>query len=1094
MGLGNEHIKGKAFEHCHHDHPVLVRREMRQRSIASRRVGNRKPMRFVSLHHHSTFSYLDGYGLPEAHIRRAEELQMSALAMTEHGNIASHVKLEAAAEQSGVKPIYGCEIYTGKVGPEATQRKNHLTVLAKNDIGYRNLMRLVSLSNSAGFYYEPTVDWDMLNAHKEGLIVLSGCTGSALFTSLVGGKHIAPEDASYARGKALARRFKRWLGDAYYLEVQAFPELEITRRANHMIARIGRELGIPLVATLDCHYTVYTESEIQQVLHNIRPGERRTLEEMARDWGYDVQLCPPPNDRSVYRKLRDTGLSHEEAVQAVVNTELIAQECNVTLPKLPMVRYPSDDGRPGSEVWRDWLEAGWAYRKCDQLPADEQDRYRTQLRKEVAIIEDKDFTDYFLIVSDAVRYAKDHGIVVGPARGSAAASLACWLLRITEINPMLFPDLVFERFIDVSRADLPDIDLDFDSDRRHEVREYLVAKYGAECVSNIGTFTYFKSKLALDDVARVHRIPKHDIDVIKGLLLERSSGDLRASATIEDTVSQFDEAGEVLTRHPEITLAMDLEGNVKQFGVHSAGLVISNGPISDVTAVINRTVNGHPIDVVSMDKYDAERQGLLKLDFLGLSTMALLAEALRQLGMTIEQMYDLPLDDEETIQGFRENDVVGIFQFEGRATRSVCGALRPDTFKEICDVNALSRPGPLHNGAAFEYINIKRGASQPELIHPLLEQITAPTNYQIVYQEQILRIVTEIGGFDWTAASYIRRIISKKYGEQEFNRQWERFWDGAQARGVDQEAARKIWGMCITAGSYAFNAAHSTSYGLIAYWTMWLKRHHPAVFYAASLSKTPRDSGNAKKIPGAVSIDRHSQLLRDAVSRGIRVLPPSPRRSRVTWYAPNDRVLRAGLSQISGIGQKTAEQMIEFRRLNPVKQWDDYLAVRGIGPTTIAKVKEFTSKDDPFDITALDRRLAVARDLVAQYTQLPNPTHTALEVPYESGEDVEIVWIGLAVHLNLRDIFESNRARTGEELDPSTVKNPELNEFMLIAGYDGTETVNLRYNRFVYPKFKDQIWKTKLGRDVVLVRGYKPGFRTAREIYVQQMWVIDPED
>jgi len=1047
-----------------HEHPVLIDRENRSRRGAGRR-GNSKPMRFVSLHHHSTFSFLDGYALPEAHIRRAEELNMNALAMTEHGNVFSHVKLEAAASKSGVKPIFGCELYTGFTDKERrTQKKNHLTVIAMDAEGYRNLLWLVSESWGPGFYYEPTVDMGMLRKYGKGLAILSGCQGSA-------------------------RRYARAFPGRYFIEVQAFPELEKTRLANPILARIARVLKLPLIATMDCHYTVFKEREIQAVLHNIRPGEKKTLEEQVQDWGYDVPLCPPPNDRAIYRRLRGTGLSHEQATEAIVNTELLAQDCNVELPKLPMVKLPLPEGVDHIQHWREKIGEGWRRRGVDGLPRSERVRYRAQLRREVEVIEAKDFTDYFLIVADAVQWAKGEEILVGPARGSAAASLVCWLLQITEVNPMRFPDLVFERFIDWSRADLPDIDLDFDSDRRHEVREYLARRYGPEQVSNIGTFGYFKSKNSLDDAARVHRIPAFEINKIKDLLLERSSGDLRASATIEDTIGQFEEAGDVLTRYPKLVDAMDLEGNVKMFGVHAAGLVVSSGPITDVTSVIRREVNDREIDVVSMDKYDAERQGLLKLDFLGLSTMAMMAEALRILGMKPQDLYDLDFDDEEVIQGFRENDVVGIFQFEGRATRAVCGSLQPDSFKEVCDINALSRPGPLHNGAADAYIDIKKGRRKPELIHPLLDSITAGTNYQIVYQEQILRIVREIGGFDWTGAANIRKIISKKHGEAEFNRQWEAFWKGARERGVDEETARKIWGLCITAGAYAFNAAHTTSYGTIAYWTMWLKRKFPDVFYAASLSKVP--DGGGPKGTGTI-LSRHTILRRDAIEHGIEIIPPGPS-SGLTWSVTGKSEVSAGLTQIPGVGDKTAAAMVRYREeAGGVSSWGDYLAVKGIGPKTVERIQEWSTRSDPFGVYTLrdkiERGLAFVRS-----EGLPQPSHTALEIPYEEPRDILITWIGVGVRLNLRNIFEQNQRRGEEVVSREKMRAPELDEFMLITGYDGSELVNLRFTRFIYPKFRDAIWKTKLGDDLLLVRGVKPRYRAAREIQVHELIVLEDD-
>lgn len=1039
-------------------------------------------MRFVSLHHHTTYSYKDGFQLPEAHVRRAAELGMSALAVTEHGNVSSHVKLEMAAEKEGIKPLYGCEIYCGDTKEETrSQRKNHLTVLAEDLEGYRNLLRVVSQGWS-DFYYEPTVNGRVLADHRKGLVLLSGCTGSLLATSLIGGKNIPVEEASYDRGKQVAARFRRTFDDAYYLEVQAFPQLENVRRLNQMLERIGQELKIPLVATGDVHYTLPTEAEMQMILHNVRGGNRQTLEEQARAWGYDVKLCPPLNDKEMYRRLRATGLSHLAAQSAILNTEEIAQRCNVTLPKLDRLRFPTPEGyKDTQEVWRDWLRKGWRYRRCHELPAAERRAYKERLAYEMSIIEAKDYVDYFLVVSDVVVFAKDSGIPVGPARGSAAASLVCWLLRITEVNPMLFPSLVFERFIDLTRTDLPDIDLDFDADRRREIRDYLVAKYGAAQVANIGTFTTYKSKLALEDVARVYRIPKYEVEQVKGVLIERSSGDLRASATIEDTVEQFDVAREVFDRYPQLRKAMDLEGNVKGMGAHAAGLIVANGPITDVCAVYTREVAQQLTEVISIDKYDAERQGLIKIDILGLNTMSMIAEALRMLDMKLEELYEIPLDDERVIQAFKDNDVVGIFQFDGRAMRSVNAELQPDNFKEVCDVNALARPGPLHNNASAEYIDIKKGRKEPQRLHPIYDAIAELTNYQIVYQEQILRIVREIGNFDWTHAAYIRKIISKKLGEQEFNRQWERFWEGAQTNGLDEETARKIWGLCITAGSYAFNAAHCVSYGMLAWWTMWLKVYHPQVFYAASLKK--------------MNPDKQLEYLRDAMKHGIQILPPHPAHSDVSWAPERKDAVRAGLVQIPGVGEKTATNIVAYRQEVGSERftWDHLSDIRGIGVKTVEKISDFCNQDDPFGIHRLHRRLDRVRAALPSLG-LPRQTHTSLEVPYSRGANVEVVWVGVLRHRNLRDLFESNFARTGVALDPEDVKDPQLREWVIGVGADEDELVTITWDRWKYPRMKDAIWGIRLDHDVVVVHGVKRGFQARRAIYVNKFWVLDPEE
>lgn len=1086
-------IPVRRHDDCDHESPLLVRRTKRTRRAPQRT----REMKFVSLHHHSTFSYLDGFQLPDAHVRRATEIGMTALAMTEHGNISSHVQLEAAANKQGVKPLFGVELYCGEVGENATQRKNHLTVLAESREGYQNLMRLVSKTYSEGFYHQPTASGQMLQQYRKGLIVLSGCQSSLLFTALMGGKHIEESEASYSRAKSVARHYKRALGDAYYIEVQAFPELEQTRLANPQLAKIAEELGVPLVATFDCHYTVPEEKEIQQVLHNIRPGEKKTLEEMVQDWGYDANLCPPWNDGMVLRKLMATGLTRKQSLEAIMNTVAINDRITLDeLPSLPMVRYPLPTGYDNSvALWRDWIKDGWRYRNCDSLSDKEKDAYKTRLRHEIKIIEDKDFVDYFLIVSDSVRWAKDHDIAVGPARGSAAGSLVCWLLRITEVNPMLFPDLVFERFIDVTREDLPDIDLDFDSERRGEVRDYLVAKYGSDRVSNIGTFTKFKGKNSLDAAARVYRVPQWEVNRVKDVLIERSSGDLRASATIEDTVEQFEAARDVFERYPDLAAALDLEGNYAGFGVHSAGLVISTGPITDVCAVYERIIKGEVRQVVHMDKYDAERKGLLKLDYLGLVNVTALNHMRLEMGWSLDDVYNLPLTDELTINGFRTNDVNGIFQFEGRAMRYVNGALQPDSFKEIADVNALARPGPLHNGAANEYIDIKMGRKNPELIHPALEAILEHTKFQIVYQEQILRILGEIGGFDWTHRAEVRRIISRKIGEQAFNRRWEQFRDGAyELHGMAEATSKDIWGRCITAGSYAFNASHAVAYSMLGFHTMYFKQREPELFYQAMLNISDDD--------------RQRMLLRDAV-RGhvptrrpkLAVQSPNVRKSQVRWTR-TERELVAGFSQIPKIGEATGQKIVEWRdQLPPGRtSWSSLIDVSGIGPKTLETIEEFVGKDDPFEAHWLDRAIsAVKGEIVSGKLDLPRPTHVAADLPYSRGQDIGLVWLGVVHTRNERDLFEFNQAKGAEldmeamTIDGKPIKDPHLDKWCVMVGDDESDQIGLRADRWRYPSLRDLIWKIRPGKDLVLVQGVKPGWMPTRQITISKMWIIDPE-
>jgi len=1051
---------------------------------------------YVSLHHHSTYSFLDGFALPEAHVRRCTEIGMGSLALTEHGNISSHVKLEKAALAQGVRPIFGCEVYMGHTSEaKRGQHKFHLTVLAATLEGYINLMGLVTVGYQQ-FYYSPTVSYQDLLRFRKGLIILSGCTGSLLACSAIGGKNIAPEDASFHRARQVAARFKQDFGDSYYLEVQAFPELDNVKLINAMYERLAVELNIQLVGTGDVHYTKPSENEMQQILHNVRGGNKKTLEEMAMEWGYHVPLCPPTSDTYMLRRLHATGLSKAASMQALMNTEVIAQRCNVTLPKMDMIRFPVPyPYKTVQEVWLTWIREGWAYRGISSKSNISE--YVKSLKYECKIIEDKGFTDYFLMVSDVVKFAKDSQIPVGPARGSVAASLVAYLLRITEVDPLAFPNLLFERFIEPNRKDLPDIDLDFDDRRRHEIRQYLVSKYGEAQVGNVGTFTTYKSKLSLDDVARVYRIPKFEVDVVKELLLERSSGDLRANATIEDTAQMFEAAAAVFDKYPNLRHAIDLEGQVKGMGVHAAGLVVASGPLTDVCATYSREVNGRTVEVLSVDKYDAEYLNVLKIDVLGLTTLGMIARCLEMIGKPLDWLYEIPLDDRETLDGFQSNDVVGVFQFDGRALRGVTAELKPVSFLEVCDITALARPGPLHNGAAAEYIDVKNGTRKAREYHPLVNDIVASTHGQIVYQEQILRVCGEIGGFDHVHRATIRKIISKKLGEQEFNRWWKEFWKGAKKNGLEKDEAKAIWNACITAGSYAFNVAHATGYGMLAWWTMYLKRHYPGEFFSASLS--------------AYDSKKQLELLRDSVRHGLTVQSPDPTMSDATWrYVPALNTLVAGFEQIHGVGEVMADKFITYRDsmvregdFAPDIKWDDYLPIKGVGAKTLEKIKAFCEQEDPFEIFKLSKAVQAVTDELRwgslRRTGIPVPTHTSVDVPYSRGVKSDVVWCGVITKRNLKELFELHYSRTGEDLDPTDVKDPELNEWVVMWGDDGTDILTITVNRWRYPAMREALWQMRLGVDMVVIRGYKPSYQSRRAIQVTDMWILsdeaeDPED
>lgn len=738
-------------------------------------------------------------------------------------------------------------------------------------------------------------------------------------------------------------------------------------------------------------------------------------------------------------------------------------------------------------LWQ-WLRFGWEFRGMNKRSKKMQKFYSDQVKKEMKLIVSKDFISYFLMLSDIIRYAKRVDVLVGPGRGSSAASYVCWLLRITEVDPEPYPAMVFERFIDETRNDLPDIDVDFDDELRWMIQAYIEKKYGSDHVGNVGTYTRYRGKNALDDVAWVHRIPKWEIDKVKDLIVERSGGDARFDASLEDTVEMFPQAKEVFERNPDLYKAFELEGNLKGFGIHAAGIVVGaealNGYVATYARLDAKTKRMR--QVLSVDKSDGEHLGMLKLDALGLSTMGMLRHALEISGLKAEDLYNIPMTDEPTIQAFHDADVTGIFQFEGRALRQTTEQMKPNNFDDLAAINALSRPGPLHSGTTGDYLSVREGRIPREDLHPLITQITKATEGQIIYQEQILRICTEIAEFPWTAASAIRRIISNRKGESAFNAMWDQFRDGAAKNGVDEATAANIWRRMVTAGSYAFNAAHCYSYSMLGFWCMWMKVHHPVAFYTAQLRKTSDADNFAKVIP----------ILRDMSNskfgRTLKVYPPSVAESGVTWEPRADGV-QAGFSQIPGIGESYAQAIVDTRAELGLNDWEDLIQVKGIGPAKMKKIQEFCEQADPFRVNYLrDNILAIKKSIAeGELGGCPTPDTPAHEIPYEPVTSWHTILATVKVR-NLQDLYENHRSRTGNELDPKEVDRPELAEYMTLFCEDETGPMTLKVDRFSYPRFKERLWSVRPEHDFIVAKCKK--MRSyGQTMKIVDMWVIDPE-
>ena len=686
------------------------------------------------------------------------------------------------------------------------------------------------------------------------------------------------------------------------------------------------------------------------------------------------------------------------------------------------------------------------------------------------------------------RWAKDSGIPVGPGRGSAAGSAVCWLLRITEIDPFKYPGMLFERFLDVTRDDPPDIDLDFSDERRSEVRDYLADKYGQDNVGTIGNFVRYRAKNSLQDVGRVHGVPKAAIATVSSLVIERSGGDSRFGDTLSDTVGMFPDAQAVFDAYPALWKATRMEGNVKTLSIHAAGLVVANSPLTDICAVYER--DGR--QVLSIDKYDAEYAGMLKMDFLGLTTMGMIARCLELTGLTLEDLYAVPDTDPKTLEVFRAGDVVGIFQFEGRATRIVNRDVCPDNFTEVADINALSRPGPLFSGTTAEYIDVKHGRRKAERYHPVVDEITKDTKGQIIYQEQILRIVRDIGGFARTDANEIRRIISKKIGQAAFNVSQGSFTEGAaRLHGIDEKLAGRIWRRLVTSGTYAFNIAHAISYSMLAWWTAYLKAHYPVEFYAASLSKLDTNG------------DAAYRMMKDAERHGVIICPPILNGSGRSWRPVNGMVV-AGWEAIPGVGAKMADRIEASREKDgEFNSWDNMARIPGIGPKKVEAMEAFSTGHDPFGLTKIDTvMMRVLRAVDEGDVDAPKPTHSGEEVaeitvPWGAkwGSGPLVIYAGIVKFREYKDYVEDAHSRTGAEPDEvrKTMKRPDLVKSAVIQCIDGSdEEVYLRINRFAYPELKRTIESISVGHDVVIATGRKtPGFGSG--VAVEKLYVIDPE-
>lgn len=899
---------------------------------------------FVHLHAHSTYSILDSWGRPEDIVERLLETNNPAHALTDHDSISGHWKYDKVIKNTDRKPLFGVEI---RVVDDLEQRKYkdeagrrfypyHLGLIARNDEGYRNIVRLISLAWRQGIggrgKFMPVVTWDDIRSMNAGVIGTSGCLSGKISRDILAGN-------SWRESFEMVESC--FEPDSFFAEWQNI-DLDACRQVAAELSRLPNS-----VVTHDVHFPWPDKREAQNIMAAIMRYKKVVGADGQGPMREQCYLTSGEEVVKIWKELNGGSTTKRDLSRSMDNTLLVAERCNVTLPVIDMVRFPLPPGVTAEQRLKEMLNDGWKLRGLDRLSKSERQRYKERLYYEFEIIKAKDFIDYFLIIADICHFCVDNDILKGPARGSSAGSLIAWLLQITEINP-LEHGLIFERFIDLNRMDLPDIDMDFQDDRRPEIHDYLADRYGAENVGYIGTFTTFKAKNSLDDVTRVFGLPQWVPNKIKPYIPERSHGDVRSHMTLADSMDAFDEVKEVIEKFPDIRKAQLLEGQFRGMGVHPAGFVVASSAIADVAPIYEQEGKGR---VVGLDLYDASSAGLVKIDLLGLSTMtqiALSRDAIRRLhGIDID-FYNLPLDDPITMRGFTEVDLLGIFQFAGKATKNTLRQIKPTKFAELADINTLSRPGAMLAGTSDAYVRIHQGKAKPESIHPIVDNITKDTHNLVLYQEQVLQIMREFGGLDWQTSSEIRKMMSKRMGMDILQQFWDMFVEGARAQGIDEETAREVWMKTSTFGAYGFNKSHSVAYSVIAYWQMYIKRRYPAEFYYGCLA-TEGDP------------ERRDLFIMEAKRRGVKFLPVDPNRSG-KGFTIEEEGIRYGLTQVKGIGEATANAIIAAR---PITSTADLLAIKGIGAKTAELFEVALERgDDLFQLNELAREISKVREEV----------------------------------------------------------------------------------------------------------------------------------
>jgi len=1044
---------------------------------------------FTHLHVHTTFSILDGYGLPWQYFDRLKEIGHSAMGITDHGNVLAHIPFEKEAIGAGVKIIFGCEFYVAPFGVSAAdpdlknsmnRKRFHLTVMAKNRTGLTNLHKLITYSNLRGFYYKPRIDFETLLKHKAGLIVLSGCMGDGVFMQSL---------ANMDNLDWFLKTFKKEMGGDFYAEVSPLANFRTDKIKQ--IIEIADDYRIPIVSTSDTHFPA---------------AEDHTAEDLSLCIGMKDQWDDPSRMKLMSELYLFDGIEAEKRGNAIYGSRTneffartleIENKCHVTHPQAKRKKYSlplPEEYKTPLELFNGVIEKGVITRGLKDKP--NWPEYEARLEREVSIITSKDYIDYFLICWNIITWAAER-MLVGPARGSVAGSLTAFVMGITQIDPMIH-GLMFERFIDVSRLDDPDIDMDFPAEKRGDVIAYMVKQYGQAHASLLGNVGKFKSKNALWDTRRVFNLPWGKAKELAGLILERSSGDARSQFCLVDSFTEFERARQIVDEHPKFLYAGKIEGQARQTGIHAAAVVLTDDELENYSGFMRGRHEKEA--VLSMDMYSMKYLNILKMDILGLKQLSVFETVLDMIGKDAQWLYDLPLDDHDSYKLLRESKYWGIFQFEGDAVRFTCSQCFPDTFLNLSEISALARPGALHSGGTTDYLDRRAWVKgydrptkkKPQYLHPLIKEIASETYGVIIYQEQVMRIMRDIGNMSWSETTTARIGMGKAMGVEYFDQFKKSFMTGAGENGVPPEDAEVLWDSMQHFGSWAFNKSHSIAYGHISYWCMYLKAHYPDAFYTATLQKQD-DEALQKKI------------LREYVESGGELVPFDFHKSQEN-FSTQEGILYGGWSNLKGIGEKAAKKIIaglpfsdstSFRKvagsralelLKAIDMLPTGLPVGGnqlnmfSGEVEIETWGDVRTGDwNEHTIMPWSDLYPIGEKYVKPFTDKGYEITHAIEVGEHHKKVIMLV--------KIMDIqIYSQREETMFDKSRQNYRDKYLDRYLKIQTEDDTESMLMGISRYLYETLGKQLVTAGVG-SIVIIKGTKiPGFR---KINIQKMRVLE---